>query len=190
MKFDLATISGVIIATVGLVVGLRSEGLQFSDMSQLTAIFVVFFGTAGAVLISMPVEQTKKALRMLPGMIRNPNELDRDVIELILRYAKAARLGGLLSLETEIRAIEDPYLRSAMQLAVDSVNVESIKVVLESEVAGLRAEAESAAVFYEAAAGYAPTLGMAGAAIGLIQVMKHLEHIDQADVVPDGPVQG
>src|ERR1700760_861074 len=138
MKFDLATISGVIIATVGLVVGLRSEGLQFSDMSQLTAIFVVFFGTAGAVLISMPVEQTKKALRMLPGMIRNPNELDRDVIELILRYAKAARLGGLLSLETEIRAIEDPYLRSAMQLAVDSVNVESIKVVLESEVAGLR----------------------------------------------------
>jgi chemotaxis protein MotA len=179
MKIDLATISGILIGAIGLIAGLRLEGIEVHDMGQLTAAFIVFFGTAGAVLISTPLDQIKKSLKLLPEMIRNTDLGEREVIDQLLKYAKASRLRGLLSLDSELRLIEDPFFRNAMQLAVDAVPAESITDVLHSEVTGLRSEAESAASFYEAAGGYAPTLGMAGAAIGLIQVMKHLEHIDQ-----------
>src|ERR1700704_6581252 len=101
MKIDIATVSGVIIGAIGLVAGLWFEGIHLYDLTQLTAMFIVFFGTAGAVLISMPLEQTKKALQILPGMIRNPAQPDRTVIEQLLKYAKAARLYGLLSLEKD-----------------------------------------------------------------------------------------
>jgi chemotaxis protein MotA len=178
-KTDLTTVSGVIIALAGLFFGFRLEGIQLYEMGQLTAALVVFCGTAGAVLISMPWRQTKQALRLLPDMFQHASETPAEVIDHIVDYARAVRQGGLLSIEQKVEAIDDLFFRKAMRLAVDSVGAEVMESVLDSDVAGLKAQSESAAVFYETAGGYAPTLGMAGAAIGLIQVMKHLEHIDQ-----------
>ena len=179
MKTDIATVGGVILASAGVFLGIRLEGIHLYEMGQLTAALVVFCGTAGAVLISMPLEQIKQALKAMPSMLKNPCEPDREVIEAILGYARNARINGLLSLEPEAEAIVDPHFRQAMRLAIDAVGPEMIKDVLSSDCAGIKAHAETIAAFYESAAGYAPTLGMAGAAIGLIQVMKHLEHIDQ-----------
>ena len=178
-KTDLATVSGAIVALLGIFFGFRLEGIQLYEIGQLTAALVVFCGTAGAVLISMPWHQIERALKLLPGMLRSAGEGDSHVIHQVVEYARASRQGGLLSLERQVEFIEDPYFRTAMRLAVDSVGPEIMQSVLESDVAGFQSQSESAAVFYETAGGYAPTLGMAGAAIGLIQVMKHLEHIDQ-----------
>jgi chemotaxis protein MotA len=178
-KTDLTTVGGVIIALIGLFFGFKLEGIQLYEVGQLTAALVVFCGTAGAVLISMPWRQIEQALKMIPGMFQHASEGPADVIDRIVELARAARQGGLLSIEQKVEAIDDPFFRKAMRLAVDSVGAEVMESVLDSDIAGLKAQSESAAVFYETAGGYAPTLGMAGAAIGLIQVMKHLEHIDQ-----------
>ena len=176
---DLGTLAGAVIALIGIVFGFRLEGIHLVDIGQLTAALVVFCGTAGAVLISMPWRQTGQALKMIPGMLRNPDERDSIVIDRILAYARGARQGGLLSLEKKIEAIEDPFFRKAMRLAIDTVGSEVMEAVLDSDIAGFTSQSQNAALVYETAAGYAPTMGMAGAAIGLIQVMKHLEHIDQ-----------
>ena len=171
---DLATVSGVIIALLGIVFGFRLEGIQLYEVGQLTAALVVFCGTAGAVLISMPWRQTEHALKALPGMLRSTGEDASDVIDSIAEYARGSRQNGLLSLEQRVESIEDPFFRKAMRLAIDAVGSGVMESVLESDLAGFKSQSESAAVFYETAAGYAPTLGMAGAAIGLIQVMKHM----------------
>lgn len=176
---DITTICGAAIALVGLFFGFKLEGIQLYEMGQISAALVVFCGTAGAVLISMPWRQTEQALRILPNMFQHIDDGPAAVIEKLVDLARASRQSGLLSIEQEVEAIEDPFFRKAMRLAVDSVGTEVMESVLDSDVAGLKAQSESAAVFYETAGGYAPTLGMAGAAIGLIQVMKHLEHIDQ-----------
>jgi chemotaxis protein MotA len=176
---DLATVSGAILALGGVFFGLRLEGIHLYDMGQLTAALIVFCGTAGAVLISMPWRQTQQALKVLPSMFFGSSERDSEVIDRVIEYARGARQGGLLSLEQKVESIEDLFFRKAMRLVVDAVGAEVMETVLESDVAGFKTQSESAAVFYETAAGYAPTLGMAGAAIGLIQVMKHLEHIDE-----------
>ncbi len=178
-KTDLTTVIGGAMAVAGIFWGFRLEGIQLYEIGQLTAALVVFCGTAGAVLISMPWRQTQQALRMLPEMLQQAHEGPAEIIGRIVEYARATRQNGLLSIEQKVESIEDPFFRKAMRLAIDSVGIEVMESVLDSDVTGLRAQSESAAVFYETAGGYAPTLGMAGAAIGLIQVMKHLEHIDQ-----------
>jgi chemotaxis protein MotA len=178
-RADGATIAGLMIATAGLLLGLHFEGIQLIDVGQLTAALIVVCGTIGAVLISMPMDQTVAALKMIPAMLQSTRERDSDVIERMIRYSRLARQRGLLSLEQESEEADDPFVRRAMRLAVDAVGPEMMKEVLDGEIAGVRAQAESAAAFYETAAGYAPTLGVAGAAIGLVQVMKHLDHLEQ-----------
>lgn len=178
-KADVATIGGLMIATAGLLFGLHFEGIQLSDIGQPTAALIVFCGTMGAVLISMPLQQTIAALKVIPEMLRNPEDRATDVIDNVIGYARIARQRGLLSLEHEVDEETDPLLRRGIRLAVDAVGAETVEMVLDSEIAGVRAHAESTALFYETAAGYAPTLGVAGAAIGLVQVMKHLEHLEQ-----------
>lgn len=178
-RTDVATIGGLIIAATGLFLGLRLEGIELSDVGQATAALIVLCGTAGAVLISMPLPQTIQALKTLPEILWNPAERDAEVIGEIIRYARAARVRGMLSLERETEKIADPFFRRAMRMAVDAVGTETIKTVLDFDISGMKTQAEGAAIFYETAAGYAPTLGVAGAALGLVQVMKHIEHVEQ-----------
>ena len=178
-KADAATIAGLFIAAAGLLLGLHFEGIQLYDVGQLTAGLIVVCGTVGAVLISMPMHQTRKALKMIPAMLHSTIKRDEDVIASVIGYSRVARQRGLVALEQEAAEADDPFLRRAILLASDGVGVEAMKHVLEAEISGLKAQAESAALFYETAAGYAPTLGVAGAAIGLVQVMKHLDHLEQ-----------
>lgn len=175
----MATIGGLMIAAAGLLLGLHFEGIGFNDIGQLTAALIVFCGTLGAVLISMPLEQTVMAVRSVPAMLRMPVQRDTDVIETVIEYARIARQRGMLALDQELNDDIDPVLRRGLRMTVDSVGVETIKTVLDAELAGISSQAETVAAVYETAAGYAPTLGVAGAAIGLIQVMKHLEHLEQ-----------
>jgi chemotaxis protein MotA len=178
-RTDFATLVGALLAGTAFCFGMRAEGIRWNDVSQLTAALIVFAGTAGAVLISMPLSQTRLALSMLPLMLRRSADQDRQVIEAIVSLSRAARTKGIISLQHDAEDIEDPFLRKALRLAVDGVAKETIETLLDADVQGVKAQAEAAASFYETGAGYAPSLGMAGAAIGLIQVMKHLDHIEQ-----------
>ena len=178
-RTDFATVSGIALAVVGLSLGLWLEGIHLNDIGQITAALIVFCGTAGAVLISMPWDQTMLALKMLPAMLHSSDQKPADLIEVVVSYSRAARMNGVAALEKEAELIEDNFLRKAMHLAADAVGPDMIKTVLDSEIAGLKSQAESIALVYETAGGYAPTLGMVGAAVGLIQVLKHLDRVEQ-----------
>ena len=178
-RADVATVCGLMIAAAGLLLGLHCEGIGLNDIGQVTAALIVFCGTIGAVLISVPLTQVTQALKALPAMLRMPIQRDGDVIEAVIGFARAARQRGLLALEQELDEDTDPVLRRGLRMTIDAVGIETIRTVLDAEVAGIQQQAQSMAEVYETAAGYAPTLGVAGAAIGLIQVMKHLEHLEQ-----------
>ncbi len=183
MKFlkqiDLATASGTVLALAAISLGLRLEGINANDIGQITAALIVFGGTIGAVLISMPLKHLTLALKAAPGMLYSSGQSDAELIDVIVSYARSARMRGISSLEQEIESLEDRFLRKGMRLAVDFAGPDMVKTILDSDIAGSKAQAETVAVVYETAAGYAPTLGMAGAAVGLIQVLKHLDHVEQ-----------
>jgi chemotaxis protein MotA len=178
-RLDFSTFIGIGIAVAGILVGLKYEGLDLLDLAQPTAALIVFAGTAGAVLIGAPGAQIRQAFRGLKSALFDNLPDPTQLIDQFLFWSRIARSRGMVALENAAEEIGDPVLRKAMRLAVDAVGEERIKSVMELEVHGIETEAESAAQFFETAAGYAPTLGIVGASIGLIHVMKHLEHIEQ-----------
>ncbi|MGH9610245.1 MAG: flagellar motor protein, partial [Bryobacteraceae bacterium] len=178
-KPDWATLGGMAVAGACILGGLLLEGGQLADVAQLTAGLIVIGGTIGAVMITTPLPMLWAAMRKLPTIFRAPGASSEEEIEQIIDLAKRARKGGIVSLESDAEALEDPFLRKALSLAVDGNDVRDIRSIMELEIEMSGQRGEEEAQVFEAAGGYAPTIGILGAVLGLIQVMKHLEDMDK-----------
>jgi chemotaxis protein MotA len=176
---DFATVSGILLAFGGIVGGLLMEGGRIKDISQITAAFIVLGGTFGAVMVSTPLRVLKgAALRLIQVLMDNTGSPDAAIEELIV-YATKARKNGLVSLEAEALEIQDQFLRKALTLAVDGTDLQEIRNMMQLEIETVENRAMAEAKVFESAGGYSPTIGIIGAVMGLIQVMKNLANIEE-----------
>ncbi len=178
-KLDLATVSGIAVALCGIIGGFLIEGGKVKDIAQVTAAIIVFGGTCGAVLISTPIPVVIGALRAFAGVLHDRTVPLGDLIEEVIRYATKARKNGLVSLEQDANEIKDPFLKKALNLAVDGTDLGEIRKMLELEIELEEHHGEAEARVFESAGGYSPTIGIIGAVLGLIQVMKNLANIEE-----------
>jgi len=178
-RIDFATIAGILLALAGVVGGLVMEGGKLKDVAQITAAMIVLGGTAGAVMVSTPLHVLAKASRRFLDVLRDATAPYPALIEELIGYATKARKQGIVALEQQAMEIEDPFLRKALNLAVDGTDIQEIRKMLELEIALREQQAEGEAKVFENAGGYAPTIGIIGAVLGLIQVMKNLANIDE-----------
>jgi chemotaxis protein MotA len=178
-KPDFGSIAGIALALLGILGGLLLEGGRLNDIAQLTAALIVLGGTAGAVLISMPLKSVIGALHRLAGVFFDQTAPVTGLIEELIEYATKARKSGLVSLEQVTEQIEDPFLRKALTLAVDGTDLQEMRKMLELVIEVEEQHTEAEAKVFESAGGYAPTIGIIGAVLGLIQVMKNLANIDE-----------
>jgi chemotaxis protein MotA len=176
---DLGSLAGIVVAFGGILGGLVMEGGRLRDVMQFTAALIVLGGTAGAVLVSIPLSTVGRALRRFAGMFFSNSEPVDSLIEEVIAYATKARKSGLVSLEMESEKIEDPFLRKALMLAVDGTDLQELRKMLELVIEVEDHKTEAEARVFESAGGYAPTIGIIGAVLGLIQVMKNLANIDE-----------
>ncbi|HTB16168.1 MAG TPA: flagellar motor protein [Bryobacteraceae bacterium] len=176
---DIASVAGLLVALGGILGGLLIEGGKIKDVTQFTAALIVLGGTAGAVMVSTPLPTLVGGLKRLKGVFLNAEVEIDGMIEEVIGFATKARKNGLVSLEQEAFAIEDPFLKKALTLAVDGTDLQEIRKMLELEIGLEEHHAEAEAKVFECAGGYAPTVGIIGAVMGLIQVMKNLANIDE-----------
>ncbi len=179
VRIDFGSIAGLAVALLGILGGLVMEGGKLRDVAQLTAALIVLGGTSGAVLISMPMSVVAGALRRFGGVFRETDEPLDAVVDEVIGYATKARKNGLVSLEQDAEKIADPFLRKALNMAVDGTDLQEIRSMLNLEIDLECEHAEAEAKVFEAAGGYAPTIGIIGAVLGLIQVMKNLANIEE-----------
>jgi chemotaxis protein MotA len=178
-KPDLATLLGIAMALGSILGGLILEKGQVQDVAQATAALIVLGGTFGAVLVTNPLPVVLRALKGLGSVFFERSSSMAGTIELLIQYASQARKNGIVSLETETAKIQDPFLRKALSLAVDGTDLQELRKMMEIDIAMSEQVSEAEAKVWEAAGGYAPTVGIIGAVLGLIQVMKHLEDIKE-----------
>jgi chemotaxis protein MotA len=178
-KPDLASIAGLLVAFGGILGGLIIEGGKLKDVAQFTAAMIVLGGTAGAVMVSMPQKVILGGLKRLKGVFLDSTPDFEGMIEEVIGYATKARKNGLVSLEQEAETIQDPFLKKAVTLAVDGTDLQELRKMLELEIGIEEEHADAEAKVFECAGGYAPTVGIIGAVMGLIQVMKNLANIDE-----------
>jgi chemotaxis protein MotA len=173
-RYDLTTLFGVPIGVGTILLGQVLEGGNAWSILQSTAAIIVFGGTLGAVLVSFPFADVRQAASSLRRILVDDGEAADATIASILRYAKVARKDGILALEDESATAKDPLLRKGLMLAVDGVNPKTLREMLEIDLAAAEERDLVPARVFESAGGYAPTIGILGAVLGLIHVMGNL----------------
>lgn len=171
---DRLSLIGLIVAIGSLLIGQHLEGGHIQALLNGPAFIIVFGGTLGAVLLETPPSIFRYALRMTKW-IHSPPQIDLEkTIEKIVHWSTIARKEGLLGLESVIAEADDEFSRKGLQLLVDGAAPESIHTVMTIEIDNRALMENESAKMFESMGGYAPTIGILGAVLGLIHVMTNL----------------
>jgi len=176
---DKASVGGILVAVIGILSGLILEGGNVGQILQPTAALIVFGGTFGAVLLQFPLPVVLLSLTQLAHVFLDRQVDHRSVIARLVQYAHRARREGIVSLDAELETITDPFLKKTLMLAVDGTAPEDLRHMMELELANLAENEENLPRVFESAGGFPPTIGILGAVLGLIQVMQHLDNIQE-----------
>jgi chemotaxis protein MotA len=174
MRPDLLSFFGILIAFMAIIGGNWLEGGHIDALLNGPAFVIVMGGTVGAILLQTPVPVFLHAMK-LSLRIFLPTHLDLpETIDKLVSWSNIARKEGLLGLEQIAEDERDPFIRKGMQMLVDGSEPESLRDALEMELEASEQRDNQAASVYEGMGGYAPTIGIIGAVMGLIHVMQNL----------------
>lgn len=176
---DTSSLMGVLLALAGILAGLLLEGGHIGQVLQPTAAMIVFGGTAGAVMLQFPLATVFAAVRRLVRVFFYRVETGEGAVEQLVSFANKARRSGIVSLDQDLGAVHDPFLKQAIMLAVDGTEPSELRRIMELQIDNENDLEEKVPAVFESAGGFSPTIGIIGAVLGLIQVMQHLDHIDQ-----------
>ncbi len=165
---------GLILGVGGILVGNAIEGGHLSALIQPTAAMIVFGGTIGATMLSCSLGDFTQALKCTTKVFFGKDEDLGPLVSEIIATASAARKEGLLALEKQVSAIKDPFFSSNLRHVVDGYDPVILKSMMETRIYHEEEEKMAIAKVWETAGGYAPTIGILGAVLGLIHVMSNL----------------
>lgn len=174
MPMDKTSIAGLSLGLVAIAGGQLLEGGHLSSLLQPAAFLIVIGGTLGAVMLQSPPRVFRDAMKLARWVFFSPVVDPGRLIGDIARWSQIARKEGLLSLEAHVIALRDPFAAKGLQLLIDGAEPEKIREVLEVEISAWESSLKAAARVWESAGGYAPTIGIIAAVMGLIHVMENL----------------
>jgi chemotaxis protein MotA len=170
---DLTSLLGLALALAGIFVGHTLDGGKFSSLIQPAAFAIVVVGTFGAVLLQTKSQAFVRGVRMLRWVFVTPPDRRQALAREIHLWSLSARRDGLLSLE-QYMAKADPFIQKGLRLVVDGIQPDKLRSLMHTEINNYEFRERQAARIWESAAGYAPTVGILGAVLGLIHVMENL----------------
>jgi chemotaxis protein MotA len=176
---DIASIGGIALALIGILAGMMIEGGNIAQITQPTAAMIVVGGTAGAVMLQFPMNIFIAALKQIVKVFASGGSNGEAVLKQVVEFANKARKSGIVSLDQDLAKISDPFLKQALMLAIDGTEPTEVRKIMQLELDNKAEMEEKIPQVFEAAGGYSPTVGIIGAVIGLIQVMQHLDNIDE-----------
>jgi chemotaxis protein MotA len=177
MRLDVGSILGIVVASSAILLGNALEGGHLSALVQPTAFLIVFGGTLGATMLGFPLPVFLRAVRALREVFSEAQRDEKALIEELVEYAQKARREGIIALEAPLETASDPFLKKALMLAVDGADSKTMRDNLELLINHYEEDKEQLYKVWESAGGYAPTIGIIGAVMGLIHVMQSLADV-------------
>ncbi len=171
---DLLSIAGIIVGLLAIIGGNALDGGHVDALLNGPAMLIVFGGTLGAILLQTPLPVFLHAMRQAGRVFVTPRLPLEDSLKKLTDWARKARREGLLGLEPIASKQTDPFIRKGMELLVDGGEPEAIRDMLEVELDSQEQNDLMAARVFESMGGYSPTVGILGAVMGLIHVMRNL----------------
>lgn len=171
---DILSIVGLAVAAVAIFGGQLLEGGTFGSLLQFAAFVIVIGGTLGAVMLQSPFHTFIHGMKLARWVVAPPRVDPDGAIARVVEWAQLARKDGMLALEERLAGTPEGFERNGLQMLVDGFEPEKIREAMGVEITAWEDRMRAAAKVWEAAGGYAPTIGILGAVLGLIQVMENL----------------
>jgi chemotaxis protein MotA len=167
-------ILALVVAFGSILLGNYLEGGHIDSLIQPTAGLIVMGGTLGATWLSSTDEEIKHMFKLMPRVVR-PGLGDRKaLLETLLKVSSVARRDGILAVEAMLPEIKDTFLQRGLRVLIDGYTVDDLRKLLEIDMDITEHHGNAAGKVLETAGGYAPTVGILGAVLGLIHVMSNL----------------
>ena len=176
---DNSSVIGILTAITAIVAGLLIEGGSLGQVLQPTAAMIVFGGTLGAVMLQYPLLTVVTAFKYAVRVFLSHKQDSDQALKEIIGFANKARRSGIVSLDQDLNRISDPFLKQAIMLAVDGTEPSELRKIMEIQIENRADDEERIPAVFESAGGFSPTIGIIGAVLGLIQVMQHLDKIEE-----------
>lgn len=171
---DILSIAGIIVGVGAILLGIVLDGGDISSLVNVPALIIVFGGTIGATLLQFPPAIFVRSVKMFSWVLI-PQKINLSAqIDKVIYWSLLARKEGLLGLENALPNEKDPFIKKGLQLLVDGNDHDAIRDILDLDMYSRENRGLQAAGLYEAMGGYAPTIGILGAVMGLIHVMQNL----------------
>ncbi|MDG4474749.1 flagellar motor protein [Thiovibrio frasassiensis] len=171
---DIATLIGLFMGFGAVIGGQLLEGGHIDALIQPTAALIVLGGTLGATFVSFPLQDILRAFSSAATAIFPQEEDPEELIGKLVGFASTARKNGLITLEQDAQRVKDRFLGQGLEMVVDGMDPEEVMAVLQIELTNFEERHKVSAEVFEAAGGFAPTIGIIGAVLGLIHVMNNL----------------
>ena len=172
---DITLLLGLAISIGSLSVAIMMDGGALTGFVGITAGILVFGGTFGVIVVSQPIAIVLKIPKLLAIALRNPKHDIDALVTRLVDLAEKARREGLLSLEEEAAQMDDPFLKKGLMLVIDGTDPEQVREILEIEIDGMEGRHAAGYKLFQEGGGYAPTIGIIGTVLGLVQVLSSLD---------------
>ena len=165
-----------ILVALGTILGGNAlEGGHLDSLTQPTALLIVLGGTVGATWLASTDAEIKLMFKMMPRVVRPGTADPHKLLEVMLKVANIVRRDGILAVEAMLDEVPDEFLKRGLRLLVDGSSPDDVRKMLEMEIDLQEHHGNAASKVLETAGGFAPTIGILGAVLGLIHVMQNLD---------------
>ncbi|WP_448631327.1 motility protein A [Cellulomonas soli] len=171
---DPAGIIGLVLGFGAIFGALLLEGADPMSIFLPAPLLLVWVGTIGVGIAGHTIKDVIESFAAVPRAMRSKAPDPSATVETVVSLADRARREGLLALEDAARTIDDPFLRSGLQAAIDGTDPEDLRVILEDRIATKRTRDRVHAKYFADMGGYAPTIGIIGTVISLVHVLENL----------------
>jgi chemotaxis protein MotA len=171
---DPASLAGIGLALIAIFTSMLMEGGDPMSILLLPPIILVVFGTLGAGMAGGMLKDTTGLGFQFKRAVLSPKIEPGPLIDVLVKLADRARREGLLALEDDVRKVDDPFLRSGLELAIDGTSSDDIREIMESEIDSKRKHDKAGAKIFADMGGFSPTIGIIGTVLGLIHVLENL----------------
>jgi chemotaxis protein MotA len=173
---DPLTLVGVVLAFIAIFVSMIMEGGNPAALMLIPSLLLVFVGTFAVGMAGMTLPDFLFAMKSAKNAFLGKTVKPDELVSTIVKCAETARREGLLALESQVKEIEEPLLKRGLELAIDGTDPDALAEVLEAEVAATHKRGTIPGKLFESMGGYAPTIGIIGTVMGLVNVLGNLEN--------------
>jgi chemotaxis protein MotA len=172
---DLATLIGIISA-FGLVILAIMMGGSLTIFIDPTSLMIVVGGTFGTTLINFPLKEMLGTINVVKNAFFSGGGSDSEgVIKTFVELSSKARREGILALESDVKEVQDEFMKKGLQMSVDGLEPQSIEEILATEIDYLRGRHSLGAEIFSTMGTFAPALGMIGTLVGLVQMLQSMD---------------